>query len=137
MNIERNEIEWGDSGKVRRIHSRPWLWLRSLWNSWSVRGMWQVYANAFWLLTALSLFLWSGPLLCLWDPTAGVLDIGILSVLPLALLLVVLARLSAAGVYKLMVESFNELTLWQRALCYGCLYLSYFWAVVWVVMKLV
>lgn len=89
------------------------------------------------MMLALGLFVCSGPLLRAWDPTAGVLDIGILSMLPLAVLVTALARLAAHGVYKPMVESLDELTRWQRTLCYGCLYLSYFWAVVWVVVSLI
>ena len=137
MNIERNEKWVEDTGTVRRLHAHFWLRLRRWCNSWAVPGTWHLYVDTLGLLAALSVFLWCGPLLRLWDPTAGVLDIGVLSMMPLAMLVVVLARLAAAGVYKPMVESFNQLMEWQRALCYGCLYLAYFWAVVWVVVALV
>ncbi|WP_257669096.1 hypothetical protein [Parapedobacter tibetensis] len=126
MEVERNEIWLEDQVQVRRIHSKFRVWLRSWWSTRVMQA-----------LLALGLFLWSGPLLHLWDPTAGVLDIGVLSMLPLAMLVVALARLSAAGVYNHMVESLNQLTLWQRTLCYGCLYLSYFWAMIWVVVSLI
>ncbi len=89
------------------------------------------------VVIAAASFLACGTLIRRWDASAGVMDAGILSVLPLALLVVGLARLSAAGIYQLMVGRVNELTVWQRTLCYGCLHLSYFWAVVLVVTRLV
>ncbi|MFB2118836.1 hypothetical protein [Parapedobacter sp. 2B3] len=121
---KRKENWTEDAVPVHRLCAnkglRPQKWLQDLWG-----------------VLALALFVCSGPLLRTWDPTAGVLDIGILSMLPLAWLAVTLARLAAAGIYKPMVESIHQLTLWQRTLGYGCLYLSYFWAVVWVVVCLV
>lgn len=125
MNTRQQEMEWSDSGWIRRIYARIRCWISSRWNEEALR-----------LLVALNFFLWSGPLLRRWDPTAGVLDIGILSMLPLVVLVVLVARLSAAGVYQWMVGSFNELTGWQQALGYGVLYLCYFWSVVWLMIAL-
>ncbi|SEN61554.1 hypothetical protein SAMN05216436_1192 [bacterium A37T11] len=65
------------------------------------------FAGIAWLLEAVALFLWSGPLLRLLDPSAGVLDAGILSTLPLAALLLAMAKLAASTVYQIMVKSFN------------------------------
>jgi len=125
MISKRNE-NWAENAvPVHRIHANTRLHLPK-WR----HGLGTV-------VVALALFCCSGSLLRMWDPTAGVLDIGILSMLPLAALIVALARLATASIYKRMVESLNELTRWQRTLGYGCLYLSYFWAVVWVVVSLV
>lgn len=136
MHSTQHEMEWTEGGKIRRMTNIHWLRFRRWLNTLPI-GIGQSLMNAASILLPLGLFVWSGPLLRLMDATAGVLDIGILSVLPLVLLVVALARLSAAGMYKLMVEPVNQLMVWQRILCYGCLYLSYFWAVVWVVVSLV
>src|SRR5690606_37849001 len=114
----QQDFKWDDTVKVRRMPGTARKQRHRWWDGWPVK------------ILALGLFLGSGTLLRLWDATAGVLDIGILSVLPLAMLVVFLARLAAAGVYKQMVESINQLTVWQQTGCYGCLYLCYFWAVV-------
>lgn len=137
MHSTQHEMEWTEGGEIRRMTNIHWLRFRRWLNAFMPIGIGQSLMNAASILLPLGLFVWSGPLLRLMDATAGVLDIGILSVLPLVLLVVALARLSAAGMYKLMVEPVNQLMVWQRILCYGCLYLSYFWAVVWVVVSLV
>lgn len=137
MNVERNELWWDEPARVKRVRGRMGMRVSQWINGWAALWPTRLLADILMLVLALSLFLWSGPLLRAWDATAGVLDIGILSVLPLALLVVSLARLSAAGVYQLMVESVNQLTGWQQAVCYGVLYLCYFWAAVWVVVVLV
>lgn len=137
MNSTQHEMEWTEGGKIRRMTNIHWLRFRRWLNARAAIGIGQPLLNAVGVLLLLGLFVWSGPLLRRVDATAGVLDIGILSMLPLVLLVVALARLSAAGVYKLMVEPVNQLTVWQQTLCYGCLYLAHFWAVVWVMVALV
>ncbi|RAV29478.1 hypothetical protein [Sinomicrobium soli] len=132
MQIERNAQWWNDTASVHRLHSSFGIRLRRWVGKLPVILLTDVLA----VLPALALFLWSGPLLRLWDTTAGVLDAGILSMLPLALLVVALARMAAATACRSMVKSLNELTVWQRTLCHGCLCLSYFWAVVLVVLAL-
>ncbi|MBC9797851.1 hypothetical protein [Sinomicrobium weinanense] len=132
MNIERNAQWCNDTTGLHRLHGRFGLRLRG----WLAKLPVILLTDVPVLLLALTLFLWSGPLLRLWDATAGVLDVGILSMLPLALLVVALARLAATIAHQSMVESLNQLTVWQRTLCHGCLCLSYFWAVVLVVVAL-
>ncbi|MGS2741854.1 hypothetical protein [Sinomicrobium sp. M5D2P17] len=132
MNIERNAQWWNDTTDVHRLHSSFGIRFRR----WLGKLPVVLLTDVLVLLPALTLFLWSGPLLRLWDATAGVLDAGILSMLPLALLVVTLGKLVAATAYQAMVESLNQLTVWQRTLCHGCLCLSYFWAVVLVVVAL-
>lgn len=125
MISKRNEYWVDDATTVRRIHPRVDTPQRKWWHGLGAT------------ILSLGLFACSGLLLRTWDPTAAVLDIGILSMLPLALLAVALARLATYGIYKPMVESINELTRWQQTLCYGCLYVSHFWAVVWVMVSLI
>lgn len=137
MQVNGN-ARWSEGhGRVVRMHPRLITGLRRWWSGRIGSGVRRLVVHAAAVLLSLLLFGYSGPLLRAVDATAGVLDIGILSVLPLALLVVALARLSAAGIYQWMVGPLNELTAWQRTLGYGCLYLSYFWAVVWVVAALV
>ncbi len=113
-------------GLHRQASGRERTWL------WPAIGRW------IWLPVLLLAFLQAGPLLRWWDATAAVLDAGVLSLLVLALLVVLAARWMAShGVYKPMVERLNELEPWQQVLVYGCLHLSYFCAVVAVMIALV
>lgn len=84
----------------------------------------------------LGLFLAGGPVLEQVDPGMEVPDVGLLRLVPLALLLVTVAQRTSAGLYKSLVESLGELPPWQRTLCYAFLYISQFWAVLWVVAAL-
>ncbi len=81
----------------------------------------------------LGLFVCSGPLLEQIDPNVGVPDVGSVGALPLALLVVAVARRATAGLYKPLMESVGKLSATRQAVAYGCLYLAYFWAVIWTV----
>lgn len=100
--------------------------------------LWPAIGRWIWLPVLLLAFLQAGPLLRRWDATAAVLDAGVLSLMLLALVVALAARwIASLGIYKPMVEQLNELKPWQQVLVYGCLHLSYFWAVVVMMVALV
>ncbi len=86
--------------------------------------------------TYLGLFMAGGPLLERLDPEMDIPDAGLLRLLPLAMLVVEIARRAASGLYKPLTEALEKLPPARRALYYGCLYLAYFWGVIWTVVAL-
>lgn len=89
-------------------------------------------------LITLAAFLWSGPLLRTVDPTAAVLDAGLLSVLAFALVVVAASKAVATALVPFpMVEPLQTLTVWKRACLSACLQGCYFWAAVAVVIVMV
>lgn len=122
---------------AKQVHETP-LGGRS--SGWAQRFGWGRSRQQLSAYTApvayLGLFLGSGPLLEEIDPGMELPDVGLIRLVPLALLLVTVAQRASAGVYKSLVESLGDLPPWQRTLCYALLYVSKFWAVLWIIVAL-
>ena len=96
-----------------------------------------------WLVLGLfSVFLASGPVLQFLDPRAGVLDIGILSLLFFGLLGGVLAVFCCFWLQELLwrpfkyfrqnfQSHFNQLTSWQQSILYFSVFFLLLYAVLW------
>jgi len=94
------------------------------------------------LVNMLTLFLFVGNLLQLIDPAAGILDIGMLSVLLLGLVSGLAAILCSLWLLELLWQPFkmfrkqfpthfNQLTSWQQCILYFAVFFLLLYAVLW------
>jgi len=94
------------------------------------------------LVNVLTLFLFAGSILQLMDPTAGILDIGMLSVLLFGLIAGLLAILCSLWLLELLWQPFkmfrkqfhthfNQLSLWQQCILYFAVFFLLLYAVLW------
>jgi hypothetical protein len=94
------------------------------------------------LINLLTLFLFAGTVLQLIDPTAGVMDIGILSVLILGLLGGLLSIFCSIWLQELLWQPFkifrqhfqshfNQLTSWQQCILYFSVFFLLVYALLW------
>jgi len=94
------------------------------------------------LIGLLTLFIVSGPTLQMLDPAAGILDIGILSVLLFGLIGGFVAILCSLWLQELLWQPFkvfrkqfrshfNQLTSWQQCILYFSVFFLLLYAVLW------
>ncbi|WP_437918767.1 hypothetical protein [Sphingobacterium sp. LRF_L2] len=94
------------------------------------------------LLMLVGVFLFTGTVLQFVDPTAGVLDIGILSVFALGLLLGIAAIFCSLWLQEILWQPFktfrnefnyhfNQLTSWQQAILYFSVFFLSVFASLW------
>ncbi|MBD1434381.1 hypothetical protein H8B06_16230 [Sphingobacterium sp. DN00404] len=94
------------------------------------------------VLLLTTLFLFIGTILQIIDPTAGVLDIGILSVLLLGLLAGIAAIFCSLWLQEILWQPFktfrkefnyhfNQLTSWQQCIIYFSVFFLSLYAVMW------
>ncbi|NGM63411.1 hypothetical protein G5B30_15985 [Sphingobacterium sp. SGG-5] len=94
------------------------------------------------LVNMLALFLFAGSILQLMDPAAGILDIGMLSVLLLGLIGGLVAILCSLWLLELLWQPFqtfrkqfsthfNQLTSWQQCILYFSVFFLLLYAVLW------
>ena len=94
------------------------------------------------LVNALTFFLFAGSMLQLVDPAAGVLDIGMLSVLLLGLIGGIAAILCSFWLLELLWQPFkifrkqffahfNQLSSWQQCILYFAVFFLLLYAVLW------
>ncbi|TJZ63201.1 hypothetical protein FAZ15_02600 [Sphingobacterium olei] len=94
------------------------------------------------LLWLFTLFLFAGRILQLIDPTAGIMDVGILSVLILGLLGGLLSIFCSLWLQELLWQPFNmfrkhlgnhfnQLTSWQQCILYFSVFFLVLYALLW------
>ncbi|HMR19039.1 MAG TPA: hypothetical protein PKA53_07045 [Sphingobacterium sp.] len=94
------------------------------------------------LINLLILFLFAGTILQIFDPAAGILDVGILSVLLLGLIGGLLAILCSLWLQELLWQPFktfrkqfrshfNQLSLWQQCILYFSAFFLLLYAILW------
>ncbi|SEL99093.1 hypothetical protein SAMN05216436_10187 [bacterium A37T11] len=103
--MEKENSEWAET----KAFERELRWLR-IWN-WAG---WVPLIAVLQLLVLLGLFLWSGPLIRLFDPTSSVIDAGTLSPCLLALLVVDLCAVSAWLILRLIRDGLTSFYQWDN-----------------------
>jgi len=94
------------------------------------------------LITLLTLFLVAGSMLQRLDPAAGIMDIGILTVLLFGLICGVLAIVSSVWLQELLWQPFkvfrkqfqshfNRLSSWQQCILYFSVFFLLLYALLW------
>lgn len=94
------------------------------------------------LINLLTLFLFAGSILQLIDPAAGILDVGMLSVLLLGLIGGLAAILCSLWLLELLWQPFkifrkqfpahfNQLSSWQQCILYFAVFFLLLYAVLW------
>jgi hypothetical protein len=94
------------------------------------------------LVNLLTMFLFAGPILQTLDPAAGILDIGVLTVLLFGLIAGVLAILGSLWLQELLWQPFkvfrkqfqshfNGLSSWQQCILYFSVFFLLLYAILW------
>lgn len=99
---------------------------------------WRVLPGGWIDLAALTaICLGAGAVVQLPEEAVAAIDPRLLSLLALALLAASAARrVAGTGISKPLTDAINGLQPWQQALAYGTLHLAYFWAGVWIALKI-
>ena len=127
--------QYANKMKTQQIHL-PWI-IEDITGELSLRHKIGVA-----LVFLLSLFLFSGTLLQIIDPSAGVLDIGILSILLLSLLGGAVAIFASLWLQEILWQPFkffrkqffhhfNQLTSWQQSILYFSVFFLLLYALLW------
>lgn len=122
----------------RSIQNKPWKTTISFLTI--DRG--NLFPLALGLFILFMLFLFSGPLLQTFDPAAGILDVGILSVVLLGIIVGLLAIFCSIWLQELLWKPFrvyrkqfrshfNALTSWQQCIIYFSVFFFLLYAVLW------
>lgn len=97
-----------DPERLRQLN-KELRWMRF----WNWVG-WPRLMAAGQLVVLWGLFLWGGPLIRWFDPTAGVIDAGTLSAVMLSMLIVDSCALSAWGIVRLIREGLTGFYQWDN-----------------------